>query len=105
MPPAVLRWLVWCVLIVLLAGWEPGSEQIRFALTAASLVIIGFLLIDVAITAVVFAGSRARRKLAARASSTPRRTPRTAMRRASSAPRATHVRSPRPAVRQGRASR
>lgn len=60
--PAV-RWLIWGSLIVLLAGWEPGTEQVRHALTAASLVMIAVLLLDVLVTAVLAAGGRAKKSL------------------------------------------
>jgi len=63
--PAV-RWLIWGALIVLLAGWEPGTEQVRHLLTAASLVMIAALLLDVVMTTVIAAGGRAKHNLADR---------------------------------------
>ncbi|MCT2299585.1 hypothetical protein M3G04_01505 [Dietzia cinnamea] len=63
--PAV-RWLIWGALIVLLAGWEPGTEQVRHLLTAASLVLIAALLMDVVVTTVIAAGGRAKQNLADR---------------------------------------
>lgn len=62
----VVRWLTWGAMIVLLAGWEPGTEQIRQALTAASLAMIAVLLLDVFVTTVIAAGGRAKRSLASR---------------------------------------
>jgi len=61
--PAV-RWLIWGALIVLLAGWEPGTEQVRHVLTAASLVMIAALLLDVLTSAAIAAGERAKRTVA-----------------------------------------
>lgn len=69
------RWLFWGALIALLAGWEPGTEQIRHALTTASLVMIAVLLLDVFVTTVVAAGSRAKRGLTGRRSQSPRQVP------------------------------
>lgn len=66
------RWLFWGALIALLAGWEPGTEQIRDALTVASLVLIPVLLADVFVTTVITAGSRAKRGLTARKRPVPR---------------------------------